>query len=58
MMPSCRNPLSTRWNYDRRHTTASQAIMSHENLPLVGKLPGQRRRGTTASYAQDRRQAS
>ena len=34
-----------------RHTAASQAVMSGENLPLVGKLLGHRRHRTTAGYA-------
>ena len=37
--------------HDLRHTAASQAVMSDENLLLVGKLPGHRRHRTTASYA-------
>ena len=37
--------------HDLRHTAASQAVMSGENLPLVGKLLGHRRHRTTASYA-------
>ena len=37
--------------HDLRHTPASQAVMSGENLPLVGKLLGHRRHRTTASYA-------
>ena len=37
--------------HDLRHTAASQAVMSGENLPLVGKLLGHRRYETTASYA-------
>ena len=37
--------------HDLRHTAASQAVMSGENLPLVGKLLGHRRHETTASYA-------
>ena len=37
--------------HDLRHTTASQAVMSGENLPLVGKLLGHRRHSTTAGYA-------
>ncbi len=36
---------------DLRHTAASQAVMSGENLPLVSKLLGHRRHRTTASYA-------
>ena len=36
---------------DLRHTTASQAVMAGENLPLVGKLLGHRRHRTTAGYA-------
>ena len=36
--------------HDLRHTAASQAVMSGENLPLVGKLLGHRRHRTTASY--------
>ena len=36
--------------HDLRHTAASQAVMSGENLPLVGKLLGHRHR-TTADYA-------
>ena len=37
--------------HDLRHTTASHAVMSGENLPLVGKLLGHRRHETTAGYA-------
>ncbi len=37
--------------HDLRHTAASQAVMAGENLPLVGKLLGHRRRRTTAGYA-------
>ena len=37
--------------HDRRHTAASHAVMSGENLPLVGKLLGHRRHRTTAGYA-------
>ena len=37
--------------HDLRHTTASQAVMSGENLPLVGKLLGHRQHRTTAGYA-------
>ena len=37
--------------HDLRHTAASQAVMSGENLPLVGKLLGHRRHRTTAGYA-------
>ena len=37
--------------HDFRHTAASQAVMSGENLPLVGKLLGHRRHRTTAGYA-------
>ena len=37
--------------HDLRHTAESQAVMSGENLPLVGKLLGHRRHRTTASYA-------
>ena len=37
--------------HDLRHTAASQAVMSGENLPLVGKLLGHRRHQTTAGYA-------
>ena len=36
---------------DLRHTAASHAVMSGENLPLVGKLLGHRRHETTAGYA-------
>ena len=39
-----------RW-HDFRHTAASHAVMSGENLPLVGKLLGHRRYRTTAGYA-------
>ena len=38
-------------SHDLRHTAASHAIMSGENLPLVGKLLGHRRHRTTAGYA-------
>ena len=37
--------------HDLRHTAASHAIMSGENLPLVGRLLGHRRHETTAGYA-------
>ena len=37
--------------HDLRHTFASQAVMSGENLPLVGRLLGHRRHRTTAGYA-------
>ena len=37
--------------HDLRHTAASHAVMSGENLPLVGKLLGHRRHETTARYA-------
>ena len=37
--------------HDLRHTAASQAVMSGENLSLVGKLLGHRRHRTTAGYA-------
>ena len=37
--------------HDLRHTMASHAVMSGENLPLVGRLLGHRRRATTAGYA-------
>ena len=37
--------------HDLRHTAADQAVMSGENLPLVGKLLGHRRHRTTAGYA-------
>ena len=37
--------------HDLRNTAASQAVMSGENLPLVGKLLGHRRHETTAGYA-------
>ena len=37
--------------HDLRHTAASQAVMSGENLALVGKLLGHRRHRTTAGYA-------
>ena len=37
--------------HDLRHTVASQAVMSGENLPLVGKLLGHKRHRTTAGYA-------
>ena len=37
--------------HDLRHTAASHAVMSGENLPLVGKLLGHRRQETTAGYA-------
>ena len=36
--------------HDLRHTAASQAVMSGENLPLIGKLLGHRRHRTTAGY--------
>ena len=35
--------------HDLRHTAASQAVMSGENLPLVGKLLGHRRHHTDAT---------
>ena len=37
--------------HDLRHTAASHAVMSGENLPLVAKLLGHRRHETTAGYA-------
>ena len=37
--------------HDLRHTMASHAVMSGENLPLVGKLLGHRRHRTAAGYA-------
>ena len=37
--------------HDLRHTAASHAVMSGENLPLVGELLGHRRHRTTARYA-------
>ena len=37
--------------HDLRHTAASQAVMSGENLPLVGQLLGHQRHRTTAGYA-------
>ena len=37
--------------HDLKHTAASHAVMSGENLPLVGKLLGHRRHETTAGYA-------
>ena len=37
--------------HDLRHTAASHAVMSGENLPLVGKLLGHRRHSTTAARA-------
>ena len=56
--------LATRWRavctdaklgrlrlHDLRHTAASQAVMTGEYLPLVGKLLGHRRHRTTAGYA-------
>ena len=37
--------------HDLRHTTASHAVMSGKNLPLVGKLLGYWRHQITAGYA-------
>ena len=37
--------------HDLRHTVTSHAVMSGENLPLVGKMLGHRRHATTAGYA-------
>ena len=37
--------------HDLRHTAASQAVMSGEGLPLVGRLLGHSRHRTTAGYA-------
>ena len=37
--------------HDLRHTMASHAVMSGENLPLVGRLLGHQRHRTTAGYA-------
>ena len=37
--------------HDLRHTAVSHAIMSGENLPLVGRLLGHRRHRTMAGYA-------
>ena len=49
------NSQAAVWRLSRqrhsRHTAASQAVMSGENLPLVGKLLGHRRHSTTAGYA-------
>ena len=36
--------------HDLRHTAASQAVMSGEGLPLVGRLLGHNRHRTTAGY--------
>ena len=36
--------------HDLRHTAASHAVMSGENLPLVGCLLGHRRHRTAAGY--------
>ena len=43
--------LGTLRLHDLRHTAASHAVMSGENLPLVGRLLGHRRHETTAGYA-------
>ena len=43
--------LGTLRLHDLRHTAASQAVMSGENLPVVGKLLGHRWHRTTAAYA-------
>ena len=45
---SCWNSLRV---HDLRHTVASHAVMSGENLPLVGQLLGHRRHRWTAGYA-------
>ena len=37
--------------HDLRHTAASQAVMSGEGLPLVGRLLGHRRHRAAAGYA-------
>ena len=37
--------------HDLRHTVASHAVMSGENLPLVSRLLGHRQHRTTANYA-------
>ena len=37
--------------HDLGHSAASHAVMSGENLPLVGRLLGHRRHETTAGYA-------
>ena len=37
--------------HDLRHTAASHAVMSGENLPVVGQLLGHQRHRTTAGYA-------
>ena len=37
--------------HDLRHTAASHAVMSGENLPHVGRLLGHKRHETTAHYA-------
>ena len=37
--------------HDLRHTAVSQAVMSGQNLPLVGNLFGHGRHRTTAHYA-------
>ncbi len=49
--PARAAPLGSLRLHDLRHTAASQAVMSGENLPLVGRLLGHRRRRTTAGYA-------
>ena len=43
--------LSSLHLHDLRHTAASQAVMSGEGLPLVGRLLGHNRHRTTAGYA-------
>ena len=43
--------LSSLRLHDLRHTAASQAVMSGEGLPLVGRLLGHSRHRTTAGYA-------
>ena len=37
--------------HDLRHAAARHAVMSGENLPLVGRLLGHKRHETTAGYA-------
>ena len=37
--------------HDLRHTAVGQAVMSGENLPLFGKLVGNRLHRTAAGYA-------
>ena len=50
--PACGSAIPGRLrSHDLRHTYASHAVMSGENLLLISKLLGHRRHGATAGYA-------